>query len=71
MFVDILEYVWKDNDTGRLNKVITLEPRGKEDVVIVWYKDLGTGELHCMSESIFVFKHTAKGLYKRKEITNG
>lgn len=71
MFVDILDYLWLDTVSGRLHKVVRLEPRPAEDLVLVWYKDLATEELHCMSESVFVFKHTAKGLYERKEITNG
>lgn len=64
--VDIKELVWVDEDTRRLNKVVELENKG--DLVLIWYKDLGTSELHCMSENMFTLKHSAEGILNQQEI---
>ena len=71
MFTDIMEVSWKDRDSGRLNKIMDLEIQefvhedGQEDsVVLVWYVDLGTSELHCMSENMFTLKHEACGSHE-------
>lgn len=68
MFIDIMDYTWKDRQTGRLTQIVELEIQLLEDeyeqedeVVLIWYKDLGTSEVHCMTENMFTLKHDACG----------
>lgn len=64
--VDVKELKWSDTETRRLYEVVKLEP--KDEIVLVWYRDLGTSELHCMSENMFTLKHSAEGILNQKEI---
>lgn len=69
MDVDIYDYAWKDRQSGRLIEVIDLEEyeiksESAEDfdtLILMWYKDIGTGEIHCMSENMFTLKHDICG----------
>lgn len=59
MEIDIKEVGWKDPDTNRLYKVFDFTT--VEDVDVVWFKDRGTGEIHCMSSNLFTLKFEAVG----------
>lgn len=59
MDVDIKALKWEDIETKKLYKVFGFTE--VDDVIVVWYKDMGTGEVHCMSDYMFTLKHKACG----------
>ncbi len=59
MYYDIKEISWKDSETGRLYRVTGFTDL--EDIIVVWYQDRGTGEVHCMDSHMFTLKLEACG----------
>lgn len=59
MVIDIKDLTWKDVESGHLYKVTSFSE--ENDVTLLWYKDMGTGEIHCMSANMFTLKHEACG----------
>jgi hypothetical protein len=35
-----------------------------DELVLMWYKDMGTDEVHCMTENIFLLNHKACGQHE-------
>lgn len=64
--VEVKDLVWKDRDSGRLNKILDIYP-DKNDIDCVRYIDVGTKEEHVMSVDIFVTKYKACGLFDNVE----
>lgn len=62
MKIDLLEGTWKDVDTLRLFKIEKLKTL--DDLDLVWYRDKGTGEMHCMSSNMFTLKHIPCGSFE-------
>lgn len=61
IMIDLKNLVWKDNETGSLNKITEFRKCGEID--IIWYIDVESLEEHCMDIDIFVSKHTARGIF--------
>ena len=61
IMVDLKELVWKDADSGILNKIMNFEQH--EDGDLVWYMEIDSLDVHCMSIDIFVAKHIACGIF--------
>lgn len=72
MFVDIYDYTWQSKDNQRLYRIIDMDEVStfdedtniEDEDVLVWYKDLGTNEIHCMTTDIFLLSHEACGQHE-------
>lgn len=71
MHIDIYDLTWMSLKNQRLVRVINMELQEIKDdegnvdeLVLMWYKDMGTDEVHCMTENIFLLNHKACGQHE-------
>jgi hypothetical protein len=58
---DVTQLRWQNNDSKRFFKVE--EFTAIDDVIVLWFKDIVSGEAHCMSENMFLLSFTPKGTF--------
>lgn len=68
IMADMKDLVWRDNETGTLNKVKEFHNYG--DIKVVFYVDLEYLDLHCMDVDMFILKHKAMGVFDDIEESN-
>lgn len=61
VMIDLKDLSWRDNEFGTIHKIIGFHTYN--DLNIVLYLDIETGEESCMDVDLFINKHTACGLF--------
>jgi hypothetical protein len=60
--IDLKEMLWKDSETGSINKITEFKTYG--DIPVVWYMNVDSLDEHCMDIDMFVSKHRAGGIFE-------